>query len=315
MRANLELFGIFRKATRGIRPKIWFLLGSGQRWYREFRHLAHSLAVRRRLSEHDAKQKLAQTTLDFSEVAPEGPPSEPLIHFLYFTCSRHFPYLVTSVRSLARLESPLVGSVRVHCDRLDPLSTEQLDELSRVLQNYTYDVGATVTGWGLQTLLKELELFGQLGAAVPENHYIAKVDSDVLFGSEDMFRRVVASSDDYLGQRFTHQFGYSYLQGGCYFLRAKLARRVARSRIRKAVLETCRRICVPVFAFPEDAVVYSIATGLTASIGFTDCYFPLSEIDQFRFGGTGEKSIVHFQGFEGSECRAKMLELGRELRG
>ena len=193
-----------------------------------------------------------------------------------------------------------MGNIYLYIDHDNFLTAVQLKKLNTLKLDFTIRRWNTVTGYGEQTILNELEAFKEVGAEVDPESYIAKVDSDVLFLSDEIFLRVLKSDDLVVGQLEDYWEPFVYVQGGCYFLRSSLAVQLmdfdkdifsrvlvmmnnptAKSRNRSI------NIC------PEDATIYLIAKDKTSKISFRDFY---------------GSSVIHFRDKNGMLEYAKAAE-------
>jgi hypothetical protein len=199
------------------------------------------------------------------------------------------------VRCLLRLRSGLVGRIIIYVDREDPLAPGQAERLLAMTPDLTLREGDKVTGWGEQTVAREIQVFHDVAGEVDPQSYIAKVDSDIYFLSDRVFKNVLASGSDLYGHPEDYWQPFIYSQGGCYFLKASLARAMTGfdpgvfSAARDLMNDTPRarrgELCG---TLPEDAVVYLVARGNTSAISLRPFY---EDQGSLAFG-----SLIHFQG-------------------
>ncbi len=213
------------------------------------------------------------------------------IHVVYFSCSRHFEYLHASLASLRRLHSPDVGRIYLYIDGQDFLTPRQETRLNEL------DLGPTVRrcgklSWGGRDLiLTELKAFREIAGDMAPGDYLAKVDSDVYFLSNDIFTRVLGSDDLMLGAKETFWEPYVFIHGACYFLHRSLIPRLREfdDGIFSQTLDDLNSMTMVKYhtnvyspdSCPEDVVMYKLVRRLTDQIRFLDLY------------GL-DKSVVHF---------------------
>jgi hypothetical protein len=140
---------------------------------------------------------------------------------MYVTHEGDFELFLASLLSLERLNARQIGRVYVLEDSGKPLSPVSKETLSQRcgIQPRFIRSRFPLALRGPALVASEMLAFAQISATAGENEYIAKVDSDTLFISDQSFGEVLASNADILGAKVTIWEPFSYVQGGCYFLR------------------------------------------------------------------------------------------------
>ena len=109
------------------------------------------------------------------------------IHCVYFSCGKHFDHLLISLKTLQRLHLQGIGSMYLYIDKEDSLTNTQINLLKKLKFNLIIKKAKKVTGAGEQAITTELESFLEIGKEINSEDYIAKIDSDILFVSGDIF--------------------------------------------------------------------------------------------------------------------------------
>lgn len=201
------------------------------------------------------------------------------IHVVYFSCRRHFDYLLISLKSLSALRSAFLGNVYLYIDKEDFLTETQARSLKKLSLNPTVRKCNKLSWGGEQTIRTELQAFKDISEEVSPEHYVAKVDSDILFISNDVFARVLKSGDHLLGEKETWCDPFIFTQGGCYFLKSSFIPQLGDFKenifeevLKKVNNETMKAKNRSIETCPEDATIYSIAKTKTDKIRFIDFY-------------------------------------------
>ena len=121
---------------------------------------------------------------------------------IYFSCHGHFGMLEMSLQSLLSHASHL-QKIWVYEDASDPFTASERMALRSKCPNLSLTSGPRVTGWGYETLLRELAAFRQIAddPAVTATRWIMKLDSDVLFLNDKLFSHVATATLTFLGSR------------------------------------------------------------------------------------------------------------------
>jgi len=220
----------------------------------------------------------------------------PLVHFLYFSCGAHVPYLRLSLQSLARVRGTYLGGVFIGMDPDDPISSADRASLEKLGLPVKFGEWGKVTGYGEVTVLSELAAFRDVAARVAEGDWIAKVDSDVLFLSDWIFHHVGQQDRDLIGHKEQAWGTFAYSQGGCYFLRAGFVSKLAavgRDEVHTAadtllhefhdVAESKGMWKMP--QCPEDALIHRLVDRHGGRIKLVRYYLPLWQVDRLAHNG------------------------------
>lgn len=221
------------------------------------------------------------------------------VHCVYFTCAKHFASLFVSLKSLQSLNLRCLGNIYIHIDRDDFLTAGQINRLMRLKLRIIIEKSGRIAHCGEELIAAEIKAFLEVGEEINPEDYIAKIDSDILFVSGDIFLRVLESGKDAVGQLCNWWEPFVYFQGGCYFIKGSLIpefRNFDKS-ILPAVMalmnnETALkrgRVCCE---YCEDAVIFYFIKTKTGSIILKNFYGPKYCI----FSLNRKFSVVHFEG-------------------
>jgi len=185
------------------------------------------------------------------------------IHLVYFSCARDMPLISISLKSLARLDQAILGNIYIVVDSKGPFSAEEKLALSEICPKVRFlDLGR-IDWASLDTLITELKAFGIAAEAAGKNDFVAKIDSDVFFLSDEKLREISVCASDFVGDG--HYSSYSYAQGGLYFLRKDLALQLAQS-VNLSELASAIEACG---TQAEDQVISLLARQRTNNIWLT----------------------------------------------
>jgi hypothetical protein len=206
------------------------------------------------------------------------------IHFVYFSCARHFGLLYASLISLSSLYFKNIGNVYLYIDRNDFFTPEQRLLLKKLKLNIKLIKAASVSGWGAETVIVELQAFFKIKREISSDDYLAKVDSDVLFISDNLFKVVLNESALLIGEKEVYWSPCVFTQGGCYFLKGELISNISflnnkeffpvlikilTEQTKRALNKVARRRnLVILFSCPEDAAVFNLLKLITDKIKF-----------------------------------------------
>lgn len=207
-------------------------------------------------------------------------PHAPLIHHVYFTCGRHFPLILRSIRSLAALRASQTGEIYIYVDREDPFTRMQVDQIHASSTRINLCDSARVTGWGMRTINTEIQCLREVAAQNHPDSYVARTDSDVIFISPKVFRELVGSGADLAGVAMRCCQPYVFMADGCTFFRVKLAREFTEvdEAFCAEVLallnnkETVSRNGGTVDSAPDDAALFHLASQRTQRVIFLTNY-------------------------------------------
>jgi len=227
------------------------------------------------------------------------------IHFVYFACRKHFEHLYLSLRSLRVLRFEGLGKVYLYIDKDDFLSEGQIIRLKKLGFDLLIRKSAGITWRTNETILGEVRIFLEIGREIDPEDYLAKVDSDILFLSKDIFRKVLISNKDAVGDPTAYHEPFVYFAGGLYFIKAslvpvfeKFSPEIIDDTLNLVNNETARgrnRICKDC---PEDAAIYNHISKHTSNTGFEK--FTLYSWNRLK-DPIDKYSVIHFQ-----RCRGAM---------
>lgn len=163
---------------------------------------------------------------------PRGSGSAVSFFPICFTRAADFEFLRLSILSLCR-SAANVKEIHIYSDPADPLSRSQMDQIrddcKQPLVFHLAKYRASI--YGPQVRLNELYACEQLLQRMPDDAYLMKFDTDVLFVSARVFQEVSESNRAAVNVGFP---GLSDRQGpavGCCFVRARELRGMVGSRV------------------------------------------------------------------------------------
>ena len=249
------------------------------------------------------------------ENTKDGKPQDAArMHFVYFTCGRHFDYLLQSIRSLAGTGFGPTGNIYVYVDKKDGFSEEQAAALRNgagpdaglVLRKTKHPMA-----WGgAGVIVNELEAFKQIAGGMGPDDYLAKVDSDILFSSDRIFKKVMESGMDVVGQKTTNEFATrnaedAWMQGGLFFLRRKAAAALSRQPALFQFLDTLKRTNRGITDCPEDAFLFFLGSRLGLKIEMMRYMLDIIVSDSMPSSVILEKVDYNWGLFSAWHCRSK----------
>ena len=148
----------------------------------------------------------------------------PTFRLCYFSCQSYFRYLYCSLHSLTLVARDIRFEVIVFSDIDQPLSAEQIAALGELIPGIRVIPWPKSMGWGATQIGWIWKAYALAAEGAADDDVIARVDSDVYFFNDRIFRAVERSSADLIGDG--HFVGFKYCQGGCYFFRTKAIREI-----------------------------------------------------------------------------------------
>jgi hypothetical protein len=235
------------------------------------------------------------------------------IYLVYFSCKKHFKYLFTSLKSLEKINSKYIGNVYLYIDKRDYLSEDNISQLKTLSLTIILRKTKHRMSWGGPNLiLNELTAFKEVSQQINQNDYIAKVDSDILFISDNIFKKVTKSKFSLVGDEFIHPYiSYKYIIGGCYFLKNSLIPQITNYPLFEVILEVLKKTGGYI-NFAEDAAVFNLIKRNTSNVKFENFYLPSSRINNLNKITKKDKerySVIHFW----FDKKDKMLEVSRKI--
>lgn len=118
-------------------------------------------------------------------------------------------------------------------------------------------------GWGAKQIGWIWRAYRLAAENAADDDIIARVDSDIFFFNDTIFRAVARSDADLVGDG--HYVNFEFCQGGCYFFRASAVRRI------NAMLEaeSLERVLADGHVGVEDMAAYYFARRLGLKIWMT----------------------------------------------
>lgn len=291
----------------------------GQRAQRLSRKCAKALAdrQRRKQARHTFQvydRSLPPSTADESSKS-QGETDTDSLTAVYFSCHRDYALLRLSLMSLGRFAANHLRNVYIYEDASNPFTNDERQAL-RAAAPVEIVTGPRVTGWGVDTLLGELNLFRRIAAlpAAAQTNWVAKVDSDVLFLGERLFTELARADCDLFGQPYTYPRGITYTQGGCYFLRTSFLNKLVHARVERAMVKLAALLKLPLFHLPEDASVFQLAKSQGARVQYSEYYLPPARIPTFVPSLVDTASVIHFESGLGTHLREHMYRIGEHLK-
>ncbi len=149
----------------------------------------------------------------------------PTFRLCYFSCRSHFRFLYCALHSLKQSARNIRFEVIVFSDTDQPLSADQIAALDELIPGIRVINWPKSIGWGPTQIGWIWKAYALAAEGAADDDVIAKVDSDVYFFNDRIFRAVERSPADLIGDG--HFVGFNYCQGGCYFFRASAIREVS----------------------------------------------------------------------------------------
>ena len=157
----------------------------------------------------------------------------PTFRLCYFSCQSYFRYLYCSLHSLTLVARDIRFEVIVFSDTDQPLSAEQIAALDELIPGIRVINWPKSMGWGAAQIGWIWKAYALAAEGAADDDVIARVDSDVYFFNDRIFRAVERSSAGLIGDG--HFVGFKYCQGGCYFFRARAIREIAAFLVQRSL--------------------------------------------------------------------------------
>lgn len=148
----------------------------------------------------------------------------PTFHLCFFSCQSYFRYLYCSLHSLVKHVRSVPLQVLVFSDEEMPLSPAQIGAIMALVPGAKVLPWPKSMGWGATQIGWIWRAYALAAGSAADNDIIARVDSDVFFFNDRIFRAVARSDADFIGDG--HYVNFEYPQGGCYFFRASAVRKI-----------------------------------------------------------------------------------------
>lgn len=151
-------------------------------------------------------------------------PRQPTFRICYFSCESYFRYLYCSVHSLKRHAGDVRYEVLVFNDNDMPISATQIAALQALLPGLRVIPWPKSMGWGATQIACIWQAYAVAAKGAAAGDVVVRVDSDVFFFNNRIFKAVERSDADVVGDG--HFVDFAYCQGGCYFFRVAAVQRV-----------------------------------------------------------------------------------------
>ena len=239
--------------------------------------------------------------LERSRVLSRPDPGARTFHLCFFSCQSYFRYLYCSLHSLVEHAHAIRFKVLVFSDEEMPLSAAQIDAIRALVPGIRVVPWPKSMGWGATQIGWIWRAYDLAAEDAADDDIIARVDSDVFFFNDMIFRAVVRSDADFVCDG--HHVDFQYGQGGCYFFRASAVRRINRMIEAEPLDDLLKEVDIVV----EDVAAYHFAKRLGLKIWMT--WFMLFPDELRNAGGLTswlrwKFSCVHFV----MKNKAAMLE-------
>ncbi len=165
-----------------------------------------------------------KSTVLRSRTLQKPDPRGRVFHLCFFSCESYFRYLYCSLHSLTRHIGAHSFKVLVFNDTDQPLTDPQITEIQSLIPGTRVILWPKSMGWGAEQIGWIWRAYGMAAEGAKDDDIIARVDSDVFFFNDTIFKAVARSDADLVGDG--HYVGLKYSQGGCYFFRASAVRKI-----------------------------------------------------------------------------------------
>jgi hypothetical protein len=207
--------------------------------------------------------QFVRQTMERSRVLSLPDPGPRTFHLCFFSCQSYFRYLYCSLHSLVEHTQGIRLKVLVFSDDEQPLSKAQIDAIQALIPGARVIPWPKSMGWGAKQIGWIWRAYQLAAVDAADDDIIARVDSDVFFFNDTIFRAVARSDADLVGDG--HYVNFKYCQGGCYFFRASAVRRI------NAMLESesIEKVLAEGRVGVEDVAAYYFARRLGLKIWLT----------------------------------------------
>lgn len=141
-----------------------------------------------------------------------------VIRLCFFSCESYFSYLYCACHSLKDVLHDIDFKVFIFSDNEMPLTEKQINALKDLIPQTEVLSWPKSMGWGKEQISNIWKAYSYVAKTASPQDIIARVDSDVFFFNDRIFKYVLASDADLIGDG--HFVEFKYVQGGCYFFKA-----------------------------------------------------------------------------------------------
>jgi len=244
------------------------------------------------------------------------------ISLVYFSCSNHFEYLICSLKSLEKLNLDSLGYVFLYIDKKNPLSKKQISIIKEIKLNFIFKkTKYSMSHGNVKLLINELVAFKEIASDLSEGSYIGKTDSDVLFISDNIFKYVLESTEDMIGQPHEHNIkNPDYIQGGCYFLKKSMINKLGKIKLNKILrkiinVQKKRKDIMKEFAglfkLQEDYAIFNLVKKCRGNIKFVRFHLPPGNINKI-IKNYDKYSLIHFWNGD-KRCKDDMSKIYKKF--
>lgn len=142
----------------------------------------------------------------------------------FFSCESYFEYLHCSVHSVVNQVSAFKYRIFVFNDSEQPITDDQCNVLRELSPQVDIILWPKSMGWGTEQISNIWKAYEYAAQHAQPDDIIARVDSDVFFINDRIFKQVASCSADFVGDG--HFVDFKYCQGGCYFFRVSAVRKI-----------------------------------------------------------------------------------------
>jgi hypothetical protein len=154
-----------------------------------------------------------------------GKRKSPTFYLCFFSCESYFNYLYCSLHSIQRIQKNTAIKIRIFSDEEQPLSRQQKDYIWQIFPDAKIIDWPKSMGWGHKQIESIWQAYKQTADEALEDDFIARVDSDVFFINDKIFKAISRCDADLIGDG--HFIDFKYTQGGCYFFRVSAINRIS----------------------------------------------------------------------------------------
>lgn len=207
--------------------------------------------------------QFVRQTVERSLILRRPAPSPRTFHLCFFSCQSYFRFLYCSLHSLVEHAGDIRYKVLVFSDDEQPLSDAQIAAIRELVPDVRVIPWPKSMGWGATQIGWIWRAYALAAEDAGDNDIIARVDSDIFFFNNRIFRAVERSDADLIGDG--HYVYFKFCQGGCYFFRAPVVRQI------NAMLEaeSLERVLAEGNVGVEDMAAYYFAKRLGLKIWMT----------------------------------------------
>jgi len=201
--------------------------------------------------------------LERNKVLKKPKPRKRTFHLCYFSCHSYFKYLYCALHSLVKHIPNHSIKVYIFNDNDMPLSEAQIVAIKDLIPGTEVIAWPKSMGWGAEQISWIWKAYAKAAENAAENDIIARVDSDVFFFNDTIFRIVERSDADLIGDG--HFVDFKYTQGGCYFFKVAAVKKIKRMLDSEGIENILNEIDIVV----EDIAAHHFAKRLNLKIWIT----------------------------------------------